>query len=60
MMFVKPAPGLKVRDPVSRLHLPLGGAEVPNTSFWIRRLQCGDVIEAKPPQPSATTTGEQP
>ena len=43
-MFVKPAPGLKVRDPVTRMHLPENGAEVPESQHWHRRLACGDVI----------------
>jgi hypothetical protein len=46
-MFVKPAPGLRVRDPISRLHLPEGGAEVPESSYWIRRVQSGDVVRVE-------------
>jgi hypothetical protein len=45
-MFVKPAPGVKVRDPRSKLHLPEGGKEVPATTYWLRRLAAGDVVEA--------------
>ncbi len=48
-MFVKPAPGLKVRDPVSLLHLPEDGKEVPESSYWYRRLRSGDVFLASPP-----------
>lgn len=49
-MQVKPAGGVKVRDPVTMKALPLEGAEVPNTSYWRRRLSDGDVvlIEQKP------------
>lgn len=43
-MFVKPAAGLTVRDPVSRKALPPDGAEVPNSTYWRRRLAAGDVI----------------
>jgi hypothetical protein len=43
-MFVKPAPGLKVRDPDSKLHLPESGKEVHESTYWLRRLADGDVI----------------
>lgn len=52
-MFVKPAPGLKVRDPLSRLHLPDEGKEVPEDSFWMRRLRSGDVVRVEPQQQAA-------
>jgi hypothetical protein len=44
-MFVQPAPGRLVRDPVSKRELPKAGGEVPETSYWLRRLACGDVLE---------------
>jgi hypothetical protein len=50
-MFVKPAEGIKVRDPISKLHLPETGAEKPDSMYWRRRLIAGDVVlveEAKP------------
>lgn len=43
-MRVRPAPGLKVRDPISKVHIPEGGCDVPETSFWFRRLRSGDVL----------------
>ena len=48
-MFVKPAPGRLVRDPVSKRPLPAEGAEVPENTYWIRRLACGDVISCDVP-----------
>jgi hypothetical protein len=48
-LFVKPAPGLTVRDPITLKPLPAEGAEVPADSYWLRRLKAGDVIEANPP-----------
>ena len=36
-----------VRDPVTRKLLPAAGAEVPNTSFWRRRVRDADVIDPK-------------
>jgi hypothetical protein len=50
-MFVKPAEGLKVRDPAhpTRAHIPAEGKRVPEDAYWIRRLQAGDVVAATPP-----------
>lgn len=42
-MFVKPKDGLSVRDPVKGSPLPAEGAEVPDNTFWRRRLRDGDV-----------------
>ncbi len=47
-MFLKPAPGLKVRDPKTKKHLPEEGKEVSSSSFWLRRLAEGAVVETKP------------
>jgi len=48
-MNVKPAePGAVVRDPATFNRLPDEGAEVPDTSYWRRRLQQGDVVEVAP------------
>lgn len=43
-MFVKPAPGLLVRDPVSLRFLPPEGKEVKPSTYWVRRVACGDVL----------------
>lgn len=42
-MFVKPKDGLSVRCPVRGEALPKEGAEVPDNTFWRRRLKDGDV-----------------
>lgn len=47
-MFVKPAPGLRIRGPNKQI-LPDEGAEVPEVAFWLRRLRSGDVAIALPP-----------
>lgn len=44
-MFVKPAAGRAVRDPVKGTLLPEDGAEVPESMFWIKRLRDGDVVK---------------
>jgi hypothetical protein len=43
-MYVRPAPGIKIRDPDLMDFIPAEGREVPDTGFWIRRLRDGDVI----------------
>jgi hypothetical protein len=47
-MFVKPAAGRVVRDPVTMQPLPPGGRDVPRESYWLRRLRSGDVVEIAP------------
>lgn len=44
-MFIKPAPGLTVRDPESGRPLLAGGEDKPATSYWLRRLADGDVVD---------------
>jgi len=47
-MRVKPViPGAIIRDPHSRIALPADGGEVPESSFWIRRLIAGEVIRVE-------------
>lgn len=62
-MKIWPAPGRRVRNPVTGELLARRGAEVPDTAFWRRRLADGDVVAAqpaatpkptKPPKPSST------
>lgn len=50
-MFIKPAKGVNVRDPVSLLHIPETGAEYPLSSWLIRRLKSGDVVACATPTP---------
>lgn len=37
-MFVKPAPGLLIRDPDLKDFLPAEGRDVPETPYWTRLL----------------------
>ena len=50
-MFVKPAPDVNVRDPENAqlAHLPPEGREVPESSYWLRRIRSGDVVIVAPP-----------
>lgn len=61
-MFVRPAPGLKVRDPVLRDHLPAEGREVADSVYWQRRLRDRDVLPGRaaggaPQAPAAKAEG---
>ena len=48
-MFVKPAAGLKIRDPFKRDHLPPEGREVPDGDlYWARLVRDGDVVIVEP------------
>lgn len=53
-MNVKPATqGAVIRDPQTKRPLPAEGGQVPETSFWMRRLRAGDVVlvgELPPPE----------
>lgn len=56
-MRVKPRESsLIVRDPDTRRTLPPEGAEVPDTTFWRRRLRDGDVVLVE----AAAPTGLEP
>ena len=46
-MYVKPAPGLTIRDPDLFDFLPADGREVLDTDYWNRRLRDGDVVAAE-------------
>jgi hypothetical protein len=59
-MQVRPAPGTNVRDPHTKRHIEdkPEGVTVPETTYWIRRRDTGDVIEvtatATPPRAART------
>ena len=45
---VKPSKeGLKVPFPLSKIFLKHEGQKVPKSSYWVRRLKQGDVVELK-------------
>lgn len=59
MIRVAPADGMTVRDPETFIALPVEGAEVPESEFWMRRLADGDVIlvsAAAPTEPKTKKT----
>lgn len=49
-MKVKPVdPNAVIRDPVTRLPLPAEGGDVPENTFWFRRLRAGEVVRIDAP-----------
>jgi hypothetical protein len=59
-IYIVPAPGLKVRDDRTLELLPGEGAWKPKTSYWLRRVKVGDVLESKPQRPPASKTAPKP
>lgn len=58
-LFLKPRRGLVVRDPDTAAVLPEGGARVPDSRYWRRRLASGDVERSRPaPKPRASKKPE--
>ena len=55
-MFIKPKKGLLIRNPMTQAILPETGSEVRETTFWLRRLQAGDVLRAKQSSTKGKTT----
>lgn len=58
-MFVIPKKGYKIPDPSLGDHLPEGGREVENNSYWVRRLRDGDVTQKNAPKPQSTSTKKE-
>ena len=54
-MFVKPIADRQVPDPDKGGLLPPEGREVEANVYWLRRVQDGDVEEAKPPKKERST-----
>lgn len=61
-MFVKPAPGARVRYPApAHTHiLSAEGAEVEDSPYWQRRLRDRDVVKATPPPAAAAPAAPAP
>ena len=57
-MRVKPAdPNAVIRDPHTNRPLPAEGGDVPESTFWLRRLNAGEVVRV---DESATPLGNEP
>ncbi len=55
-MFVIPESGLRVIDPATRQALPAEGADVPRSTYWLRRVREGDVKTAARTRAPASTS----
>jgi hypothetical protein len=58
-MYLKPAPGLVIRDPDLMDFLPEEGREVPETDYWHRRVNDKDVVLATPPAATVIAKGSK-
>lgn len=58
-MFIKPMPGVLVRDPVSKELLPPDGRNVEESGFWLRRIAEG-AVEVVVTTPHPTADADQP
>lgn len=60
-MRVKPKAGKMVRDPISLALLPENGRNVPNNTFWRRRLRDGDIelVSDVKPAPAPASSPEK-
>lgn len=44
-MHIKPASGVRLRDPVKGDVIPKEGRDVPRSEYWLRRIHDGDALE---------------
>jgi len=58
-LYLKPAPGIRVRDPHTGQHLPEAGAELPKNRYWLRRLKDGDVVKANLSKKATTKSDKE-
>ena len=54
-MRIKPRAGLKIRHPLTKLHISADGIDIQPDTFWTRRLADGDVVEVKEVQQTSQT-----
>ena len=52
-MFVKPAEGVRCKDPLTFEVMPAEGRNVPRTGYWLKRLKKGEVVMAEKGVPKA-------
>lgn len=58
-LFIRPASGLKVRDPVTKQHLSDAGERKPRTNYWLRRLASGEVVIVDRPASGSAVAAEK-
>lgn len=60
MLVVPARPGLLVADPARGDYLPAAGREVPQSSYWMRRLRDGDVLSPEDAAAAGRPADERP
>lgn len=58
--FLKPVPGVKIRDPRTKDFLPIDGRRVEMSVYWNRRIQDGTVIAEETAPKIEKTATEKP
>lgn len=58
-IFIKPADGRQVRDPVTKEPLYAEGDSKPRNSYWLRRIKDGDVVIVSPVKRKAEKGGDK-
>lgn len=58
-MFVKPINGRSVPDPERGGLLPAEGRNVEPSSYWLRRLEDGDIAKADQPETAAAASSDK-
>ena len=58
-MHLKPKPGMKIPDPEKGGYLSPEGRPVAPTSYWLRRITDGDVVEVKPTTTARRTRSDK-
>lgn len=58
-IFVRPRPGLRIRDPQTGTYLPEIGQLVPRDAFWLRRIADGDVQPVAKVTTNASKKGDK-
>ena len=60
-MKVKPVvEGAIIRDPITKMPLPAEGGDVPENTYWVRRLLAGEVVRIESAPTSTEPTGAEP
>lgn len=58
-IFIKPAEGRQVRDPITKEPLAAEGDSKPRNSYWLRRVKEGDVVISSPVKKKAEKGGDK-
>ena len=51
-MYLKPANGMLVKTEDAARYVEMSGEDLPDTSYYRRRVRDGDLVKAHPPKPA--------